>query len=455
MGQPVVAVVGRPNVGKSTFFNYLAGRRIAIVDDLPGVTRDRLYAEVKWLDRSFTLIDTGGIEPESQDDLLRSMRSQAEAAVQMSDAILFMVDLKSGLQPQDADIADMLRRSGKPVVLAVNKCDQPGEAPAGLYEFYRLGLGEPMAVSSTHALGMGEVLDRLVAAFTDADVPAEQEDRIHVAIVGRPNVGKSSLLNVLSGEDRAIVSDVAGTTRDAIDSLVENDYGRFLFIDTAGMRRKARIDDAIERYSVLRSIAAIERADVVLLMVDCAEGISEQDSKIAGLAHNQGKATIIVLNKWDLVAKNGRSREDYIRSVRNQLSFMEYAPVLFTSVLTGQQIQELYPLIVKVYNMASQRVTTGVLNDVIADLQSRVQAPSYKGRRLKISYATQVSVKPPTFVLFVNSTQLLHFSYERYIENQLRRRFDFEGTPIRLLLRDKRKDDPPNRASQKRRPSSK
>lgn len=440
MAKPLLAVVGRPNVGKSTFFNYIAGRRISIVDDRPGVTRDRIYAEGEWCGRTFDMVDTGGIEPETGDEMLRHMRFQAQTAIETADVILFLVDVRSGLQAADQAIADILRRSGKPVVIGVNKCDTPGPPPPGAYEFYNLGLGEIYPISSVHGIGMGDLLDAVSERFPAADETAQADRPIRVAIVGKPNVGKSSLVNALTGETRSIVSDIAGTTRDAIDSLVETDQGPFMLVDTAGMRKKSRISDEVEHYSIVRAVGAIERSDVCILMISAETGVTEQDTKIAGLMHNTGKAAVIVVNKWDLIEKDHQTMDQFTRRIKDRLQFMDYAPLLFISAKTGQRIGRLLELVRQVYEMAVHRVSTGVLNDVIGDAQAMNPAPSYKGRRLKIRYATQAAVQPPTFVLFVNSIDLMHFSYERYLENQIRRQFGFEGTPIRIKLKGTAKD---------------
>ncbi|MCR4435831.1 MAG: ribosome biogenesis GTPase Der [Clostridiales bacterium] len=440
MAKPVVAVVGRPNVGKSTFFNYIAGRRISIVEDTPGVTRDRIYTEVEWRNRKFTLIDTGGIEPYAEDKILQQMKRQAEIAVETADVIVFMVDAKDGVTASDKEVAAMLRKTNKPVVVAVNKVDRVGETPPEVYEFYNLGLGDLMPISSIHGLGMGDLLDEIYKYFPQKDEDEYDEDVIKIAVVGKPNVGKSSLINKILGEERVIVSDIPGTTRDAIDTFVENGEDKYLFIDTAGIRRKSRITENIERYSTIRSWTAIERADVCLLLIDAADGVTEQDTKIAGYAHDQGKASIIVVNKWDLVEKSTGTLEEYRKAVLEKLGFMTYAPVLFISALTGQRVNKLYELIKYVSNQASFRVSTGMLNDLVNEAVAMVQPPSDKGKRLKIYYMTQSGIKPPTFVLFINDMELMHYSYERYLENQLRKNFGFEGTPIRFIHRERDKE---------------
>lgn len=437
----VVAVVGRPNVGKSSLFNYLAGRRMAIVDDQPGVTRDRLYTKITWLDHELALIDTGGIEPYSQDIILSQMRRQAELAIDTADIILFMVDARSGLQAADQDIAEFLHRSGKKVVIAVNKCDQPGAMPMEVYDFYQLGFGDVYPISAAHGLGIGDLLDAVCADIEPVDPFAAGNEAIAVAIIGKPNVGKSSLLNQLCGEERAIVSEIAGTTRDALETLIEHEQQQYLFIDTAGMRRKSKIDDDIERYSIVRALAAIEKAQVCLLMIDALEGPSEQDTKIAGLALESGKACVILVNKWDMAKEAGLTQPEAAQDIQKKFSFMPWAPLLFVSAKTGFHLPELFVLLQEVYQAANLRVTTGVLNDVIGEAQAMMQAPSYKGRHLKIQYATQVAVMPPQFVLFVNDKNLLHFSYERYLENQLRKNFNFKGTPLRFMLRERKRDN--------------
>ena len=437
MAKPLVAIVGRPNVGKSMLFNKLVGRRLSIVEDTPGVTRDRLYAECEWRGRTFDLVDTGGIEPGTTTKILSFMRKQAEIAIQNATVIVFLCDIKTGLTAADQDVANMLLRARKPVVLAVNKMDQVGMTNPDIYEFYNLGLGDPIAVSAVHGHGTGDLLDECVKYFPPEGEEEEDDDRIQVAIIGKPNVGKSSLTNKILGQQRTIVSDVAGTTRDAIDSYFENETGKYVFIDTAGMRKKAKVDEAIERYSVLRAQMAIERSDVCLILIDATEGVTEQDTKVAGLAHEAGKACIIVVNKWDLVEKDGKTMDRMREDVRRDLSYMAYAPILFISAATGQRVDRLFELIQYVNNQASTRITTGMLNSVLADAQTRVQPPTDKGRRLKIYYMTQVGIKPPHFVIFCNDARLFHFSYQRYIENCIRNTFGLEGTPIKITIRQK------------------
>lgn len=440
MAKPVVAIVGRPNVGKSTFFNYLAGRRISIVEDTPGVTRDRIYTEIEWRNRKFTLIDTGGIEPYSEDKIMQQMKNQAEIAIETADVIVFMVDIKDGLTASDNEVATMLRKSKKPVILVVNKVDKVGEMPAEAYEFYNLGMGDLMTVSSIHGLGMGDLLDEIYKYFPE-DTDEEYDDEvIKVAVIGKPNAGKSSLINKILGEERVIVSDIPGTTRDAIDTYIENEQGKFVFIDTAGIRRQSKINENIERYSTIRSWTAIERADVCLILIDAVEGVTEQDTKIAGYAHEQGKASIIIVNKWDLVEKETGTLEEYRKTVLEKLGFMLYAPVMFISAKTGQRVDKIFELTKFVANQSALRISTGVLNDLLNEATAMVQPPSDKGKRLKIYYMTQASVKPPTFILFINSIELMHYSYERYLENQLRKSFGFEGTPIKFMLREKDKE---------------
>ncbi len=437
MAKPLVAIVCRPNVGKSLLFNKLTGQRTAIVEDTPGVTRDRIYGSTDWNGREFDLVDTGGIEPNTDSEMLRFMRRQAEIAVEMADVIVMVTDVKVGVTAADQEIASMLQRAKKPVVLAVNKCDSVGKINPDIYEFYCLGLGDPIEVSAVHGHGTGDLLDACVAHFPPEDDEPEEDDTIKVAIIGKPNVGKSSLLNRVLGEERVIVSNVAGTTRDAIDSYFENKYGKYRFIDTAGMRRRSKVDDAIEKYSNMRAIAAIERADVCLIMIDANEGVTEQDTKIAGLAHEAGKASIIVVNKWDAVEKDTNTMDKMTADVRRDLSYMSYAPVLFISALTGARVDKLFELINFVNDQAAMRISTGMLNSVLADATARVQPPSDKGRRLKIYYMTQTSVKPPHFVIFCNDARLFHFSYQRYLENQIRGTFGMQGTPIRMTIRQK------------------
>jgi len=440
LAKPVVAVVGRPNVGKSTFFNYLAGKRISIIEDTPGVTRDRIYTEVEWRNRKFTLIDTGGIEPYAEDKIMQQMKRQAEVAIDTADVIIFMVDSRDGVTASDKEVATMLRKTQKPVILVVNKVDRVGDPPAEVYEFYNLGIGEMMTISSIHGLGMGDLLDEIFSHFPEENDEEYDEDVIKVAVIGKPNVGKSSLVNTILGEERVIVSDIPGTTRDAIDTYFENDEGKFVFIDTAGIRRQSKINENIEKYSTIRSWTAIERADVCLILIDAQEGVTEQDTKIAGYAHEQGKASIIVVNKWDVIDKETGTLEEYRKTVHEKLGFMLYAPVLFISAKTGQRINKLYDLIKFVANQSALRISTGVLNDLLNEATAMVQPPSDKGKRLKIYYLTQASVKPPTFVLFVNDMELMHYSYERYIENHLRKSYGFEGTPIRFILRQRSKE---------------
>ncbi len=440
--KPIVAIVGRPNVGKSELFNRLAGKKISIVEDTPGITRDRIYADAEWRSTPFLLVDTGGIEPESSDEILVQMRLQAQAAIESADVIVFVTDMKTGITAADEDVAAMLRKSRKPVILTVNKVDKPGEAPPEFYEFYNLGLGEPMAVSAIQSLGLGDLLDAVYEYFPSVDEEETDEDIIKVAVIGRPNAGKSSLINRLIGEERVIVSNIPGTTRDAIDTYFEKDGQKYLFIDTAGIRRKSKVDEKIERLSVMRSFSAVERADVCILMIDANEGVAEQDAKIAGYAHEEGKATVVAVNKWEIVEKETGTMNKYKTKVHEQLSFMQYAPVEFISAKTGMRVEKLFPLIKEVFAQHSSRIKTGALNDIITEATLKVQPPSDKGRRLKIYYGTQVSVKPPTFVLFVNSKELAHFSYVRYLENQIRSAFDLQKTPVRFIIREKgEKDD--------------
>ena len=437
MAKPVVAIVGRPNVGKSLLFNKLTGRRTAIVEDTPGVTRDRLYGDCEWNGRIFSLVDTGGIEPGTDSEMLQFMRRQAEIAIETADVIIMVTDVTVGLTAADSEVAAMLQRSGKPVVLAVNKCDSVGPVNPDVYEFYALGLGDPIEVSAVHGHGTGDLLDACVEQFPPEDGGDDGEDAIRVAIIGKPNVGKSSLLNRILGEERVIVSQEASTTRDAIDSYFENEWGTYCLIDTAGMRRKSKVDDAVERYSNLRSISAIERSDVCLILIDAQDGVTDQDTKIAGLAHEAGKACIIVVNKWDAVEKDTNTMARMTEEIRRDLAYMTYAPVVFLSALTGQRVDRLFAQINAVANAAAMRITTGMLNSILEDATARVQPPSDKGRRLKIYYMTQAGVKPPHFVMFCNDARLFHFSYQRYLENQIRAVFGLEGTPIRITIRQK------------------
>ena len=433
----MISIVGRPNVGKSMLFNKLVGQRLSIVEDTPGVTRDRLYAEAEWRNRKFDLVDTGGIEPSADSQILAFMRQQAEIAIQHATVILFVCDIKTGLTASDQEVANMLLRSQKPVVLAVNKMDQVGITNPDIYEFYNLGLGDPIAVSAVHGHGTGDLLDACMEYFPPEDEEEEEDDVIKVAVIGKPNVGKSSLVNRILGEQRVIVSDMAGTTRDAVDSYFENQKGKYLFIDTAGMRKKSKVDDRIEKFSVLRATMAIERADVCLILVDANEGVTEQDTKVAGLAHEAGKACIIVVNKWDAIEKDDKTMDHMRQDIRRDLSYMTYAPIVFISALTGQRVDRLFDLINYVNDQASLRITTGMLNTVLADATARVQPPTDKGRRLKIYYMTQIGIKPPHFVCFCNDAKLFHFSYQRYLENQIRSTFGLEGTPVRLTIRQK------------------
>ena len=437
MAKPVVAVVGRPNVGKSTLFNKLIGKRLSIVDDTPGVTRDRIYGDAEWLGKKFMLVDTGGIEPDNGDVILSGMRAQAQLAIDTASAIIFVTDINSGVTATDAEIASMLQKSGKPVVLCVNKCDGIGEPPAEIYEFYNLGIGDPLPVSSVHGHGTGDLLDEVIAHIPESEFDEDDEDVINVAVIGKPNAGKSSLINKISGEERSIVSDIAGTTRDAIDTAVERDGVKYNFIDTAGLRRKSRVDDKIEKYSILRAQMAIERADVCVIMIDGKEGFTEQDSKVAGLALEEGKACIIAVNKWDAVEKDGRTMDGTRKSLMKDFSFMSYAPIIFISAKTGQRIDRLFELIKYVNEQNTMRISTGMLNDILADATARVQPPTDKGKRLKIYYMTLASRKPPTFVCFCNKAELFHFSYQRYLENQIRSTFGLEGTPIRFVIRER------------------
>ena len=441
MSKPILAIVGRPNVGKSTLFNKLIGERRAIVEDTPGVTRDRIYGETEWRGRKLIVIDTGGIEPKSDDVILSQMKLQAQIAIDTADVILFMCDVRTGLTANDHDIAIMLKKSGKPVIPCINKCDSIGGAPMEFYEFYELGFEqEPIALSSLHGSGSGDVLDAAIEALGDWQDDEEEPDGIRVAVIGKPNAGKSSIINKMLGENRLIVSDIAGTTRDAIDTVVENENGRYTFIDTAGIRRQSKIDDRVEHFSVLRAHMAVERADVCLIMIDATVGITEQDEKIAGIAHEVGKASVIVVNKWDLVEKDNSTVNEFNNKIRTALAYMTYAPILYVSAKTGQRVKNIYEKINQVFRQATQRITTGMLNDVLNDAVTRVQPPSDKGRRLKIYYMTQTAVAPPTFVIFCNNAELFHFSYQRFIENCLRDTFGFEGTPVKLIIRQKGED---------------
>ena len=437
MSRPLVAIVGRPNVGKSMLFNRLVGQRLSIVEDTPGVTRDRLYAECEWCGRKFDMVDTGGIEPSTDSEILLFMREQAQIAIDSATVIVLVTDIRTGVTAADKDVANMLLRSRKPVVLAVNKADSTGATDPAVYEFYSLGLGDPIPVSAVHGHGTGDLLDECLKYFPEEDEGEEEDDCIKVAVIGKPNVGKSSLINHILGEKRVIVSNVAGTTRDAVDTLYENQYGRYMLIDTAGIRRKSKVDERVEKFSVMRAQLAIERADVCLIMIDARDGVTEQDTKIAGLAHESGKASIVVVNKWDLVEKETGTMEKMRKDIMRDLSFMSYAPILFISALTGQRTERIFELINFVNDQSNMRISTGMLNNVLADAQARVQPPTDKGRRLKIYYMTQTGIKPPNFVIFCNSRELFHFSYQRYIENQIRAVFGLEGTPIRIVIRQK------------------
>ncbi len=441
MALPVVAVVGRPNVGKSTLFNKMIGKRLSIVEDTPGVTRDRIYSKCEWRGRQFMLVDTGGIEPNTTDIILAQMRRQAELAIENADVIILVTDVRCGVTADDSDVSAMLQKSGKPIVLAVNKCDSIGEPPLELYEFYNLGIGEPFPISAAHGHGTGDMLDTVIDMLPSEEEFEEDDDVIKVAIIGKPNAGKSSLVNRIAGEERVIVSDIAGTTRDATDTVIENEHGKFVLIDTAGIRRKSKITEKIEHYSVLRAYMAVDRADVCLILIDAVEGFTEQDSKVAGYAHEQGKASIVVVNKWDLIEKDNNTMNEYMTKLQNDFSFMSYVPFIFISAKTGQRVHKLYEMIDMVYQQNQMRVSTGKLNDVLAYATTRVQPPSDKGRRLKIYYITQPSTKPPTFVIFVNRADLFHFSYQRYIENQIRTSFGLTGTPVRFIVRERDKND--------------
>ncbi len=440
MSKPVVAVVGRPNVGKSTLFNSLAGERISIVKDIPGVTRDRIYADISWLDKDFTLIDTGGIEPDSNDIILSQMREQAQIAIDTADVIMFMTDVRQGLVDSDSKVCDMLRRSNKPIVLVVNKVDDFDKFMPDVYEFYNLGIGEPHPISASSRLGLGDMLDEVIAHFPNQEESHEDEEIPKIAIVGKPNVGKSSLVNKLCGKDRVIVSDIAGTTRDAVDTKVKFDGKEYIFIDTAGIRRKSKIKEELERYSIIRAVTAVEKADVVIIMIDATEGVTEQDAKIAGIAHERGKGIIIAVNKWDAIEKNNKTVNEFSNKIRSVLSFMPYASIIYISALTGQRLPKIYDMIDVVIANNAMRVATGVLNEIVIEAVAMQQPPSDKGKRLKIFYVTQVSVKPPTFVIFVNDKNLMHFSYVRYLENRIRDAFGFEGTSLKFIIRE-RKDD--------------
>lgn len=441
MSKPIVAVVGRPNVGKSTLFNRLAGERISIVQDTPGVTRDRIYADIEWTGRKFTLIDTGGMEIGTEDVILKQILQQAEIAIETADVILFVTDAKAGMTDDDKQVANMLRRTKKPVVLAVNKIDNVNRDSMNIYEFYELGIGDPIAISAGQALGLGDMLDEVISYFPEQQSEEEEEEVIKVAIIGKPNVGKSSLINKILGEDRLIVSNIPGTTRDAIDSPIEIDGQKYIFIDTAGMRRKSKIKEEIERFSIIRAVAAVERCDVAILVIDAEEGITDQDTKIAGIAHERGRAAIIAVNKWDAIEKNDKTMNQYLKDIGNELAYMPYAPKVFISALTGQRITRMLELIQTVYQNHALRISTGVLNDVLIEATAMQQPPADKGRQLKLYYMTQVSIKPPTFVIFVNDRELFHFSYKRYIENQLREAFGFVGTPVHFIIREKGKEN--------------
>ena len=437
MGKPVVAIIGKPNVGKSSFFNYIIGERISIVEDTPGVTRDRIYGETEWRDRKFTLIDTGGIEPENDDIILSQMREQANIAIDIADVILFMTDIRQGVTSSDMEIANMLRHAKKPIILVCNKADKFGEPPAELYEFYNLGIGEPHAISSANAIGIGDLLDEIYEQLPPKSEDEDEEDRIKVAIIGKPNVGKSSLLNRILGEDRSIVSNIAGTTRDAIDSEFENSFGKYLLIDTAGIRKKSKVNESIEKFSIMRTLLAIDRADVCLVLIDALEGVTDQDAKILGEAHERGKGIIIVVNKWDEIEKNDKTMNEYKKNIYNKISYATYAPMIFISAKTGQRVPKLFEMINEVNQQNSLRVATSVVNEVINEAIAVVQPPSDKGKRLKIFYGTQASTRPPTFVIFVNNKELFHFSYQRYMMNCFRNNFGLQGTPVRLIVREK------------------
>ena len=441
MALPIVAVVGRPNVGKSTLFNKLVGKRLSIVEDTPGVTRDRIYSECEWRSRKFMVVDTGGIEPSSDDVILSQMRRQAELAIQKADVIVFLTDLRTGVTADDYEVARMLRKSGKPIVLCVNKCDSIGEPPAEFYEFYSLGLGDPVAISAAHGHGSGDMLDEVFKYFPENDEEEYDEEYVKVAVIGKPNVGKSSLINRIAGEERVIVSDIAGTTRDATDTVIENEHGKYVFIDTAGIRRKSKVLEKIEHYSVLRAYMAVDRSDVCVIIIDATVGFTEQDSKVAGYAHEQGKACIVAINKWDAVEKTTGTMDEFTNKLKEDFSFMSYVPFIFISAKTGQRVEKLFDMINDVNKQNSMRVSTGMLNDVLSYATTRVQPPSDKGRRLKIYYMTQPSTKPPTFVVFVNRADLFHFSYQRYLENQIRQTVGLTGTPVRFITRERGRED--------------
>lgn len=438
---PILAIVGRPNVGKSTLFNKLTGKRLSIVEDTPGVTRDRIYSKCEWRNREFMIVDTGGIEPASDDIILAQMRRQAQVAIEKADVIVFLTDIRCGVTADDYEVASMLLKSGKPIILAVNKCDSIGDPPPEFYEFYNLGVGDPIAISAQHGHGSGDLLDEVFKYFPESDTDEYDDEYIKVAVIGKPNVGKSSLINRIAGEERVIVSDIAGTTRDATDTVIENENGKYVFIDTAGIRRKSKVTEKIEHYSVLRAYMAVDRSDVCIIVIDALVGFTDQDSKVAGYAHEQGKACIVAVNKWDAVEKDSNTMEEFTNDLKEKFSFMSYVPFIFISAKTGQRIDKLYPLINSVNSQNSMRITTGMLNDVLSYATTRVQPPSDKGRRLKIYYMTQASTKPPTFVVFVNRADLFHFSYQRYIENQIRQTFGLTGTPVRFVIRERDNSD--------------
>ena len=438
---PILAIVGRPNVGKSTLFNKLTGKRLSIVEDTPGVTRDRIYSKCEWRNREFMIVDTGGIEPASEDIILAQMRRQAQVAIEKADVIVFLTDIRCGVTADDYEVASMLQKSGKPIILAVNKCDSIGDPPPEFYEFYNLGVGDPIAVSAQHGHGSGDLLDEVFKYFPEGETDEYDEEYIKVAVIGKPNVGKSSLINRIAGEERVIVSDIAGTTRDATDTVIENENGKYVFIDTAGIRRKSKVTEKIEHYSVLRAYMAVDRSDVCVIVIDALVGFTDQDSKVADYAHEQGKACIVAVNKWDAVEKDSNTMEEFTNDLKEKFSFMSYVPFIFISAKTGQRIDKLFPLINSVNSQNSMRITTGMLNDVLSYATTRVQPPSDKGRRLKIYYMTQASTKPPTFVVFVNRADLFHFSYQRYIENQIRQTFGLTGTPVRFVIRERDNSD--------------